>query len=147
VPTVTFDTCIFITFKPLDVPKGFRLTAVVLQELTAGADDHAEVKAWNHVRLLAEKDKTLLVPTAEDWWTAGKILNFLQRRMKSPKSGKIPPLPKEQVHRIIRDVLIAVLAKRANAILVTDNLADFALIHRFCTVRLVSGDDFFGVPS
>jgi 16S rRNA U1498 N3-methylase RsmE len=78
-PINTFDTCIFIKYQPSDLPKGFRLTAVVLQELTAGADDDKEVKYWNEVRRAREKDETLLVPNGEDWWMAGKVLNSLQR--------------------------------------------------------------------
>ncbi len=78
-PLNTFDTCIFITYQPSYLPKGFRLTAVVLQELTAGANDDKEVKYWNEVRRAREKDETLLVPNGEDWWIAGKVLNSLQR--------------------------------------------------------------------
>jgi hypothetical protein len=54
-PITTFDTCIFITYQPSYLPQGFRLTAVVLQELTAGADDDKEVKYWNDVRRAREK--------------------------------------------------------------------------------------------
>ncbi len=43
------------------------MTAVVLQELTAGAEDDKEVKYWNDVRRAREKDGTLLVPNGEDW--------------------------------------------------------------------------------
>lgn len=49
-PIITFDTCIFITYQPSYLPKGFRMTAVVLQELTVGANDNTEVKYWNEVR-------------------------------------------------------------------------------------------------
>lgn len=73
-PVITFDSCIFITYQPSYLPKGFRLTAVVLQELTAGADDDKEVKYWNDVRRAREKDETLIVPNGEDWWEKFLIL-------------------------------------------------------------------------
>lgn len=140
----TFDSCIFITYQPSNLPKGFRLTAVVLQELTAGANDDTEVKYWNSVRQAREQDGTLLVPTGEDWWMAGKVLNSLLRGLKSESQGKTPKLPAAEKQRIIRDVLIARLAKRANALLITDNIADFEKIKRFCNVRTQTGKDFFG---
>lgn len=142
----TFDSCIFITYQPSNLPKGFRLTAVVLQELTAGANDDTEVKYWNAVRRAREQDETLLVPNGEDWWMAGKVLNSLLRGLKSKSQGKTPKLPAAEKQRIIRDVLIARLAKRSNALLVTDNISDFEKIKRFCNVRIQTGKDFFGNP-
>lgn len=141
---VTFDTCIFITHGPLSkLPKGFRLSAVVLQELTAGADDASELQFWENTGKALEKEGKLLVPSAEDWWLAGKILNSLQRRNKSPKTGKIPKLTAEETHRIIRDVLIARSAKAANALLVTNNLDDFMKIKSYCDIRVIGGTDYF----
>jgi predicted nucleic acid-binding protein len=140
---ITFDTCIFITYQPSYLPKGFRLTAVVLQELTAGANDDKEVKYWNEVRRAREKDGTLLVPNDEDWWLAGKVLNSLQRALRGSNQGKIPKSDPATIQRITRDVLIARTAKRAGAMLVTDNTKDFELIKNFCNVKTISGKDFF----
>ncbi len=139
---ITFDTCIFITYQPLYLPKGFRLTAVVLQELTAGANDDKEVKYWNEVRRARKKDGTLLVPNDEDWWLAGKVLNSLQRALRGSNQGKIPKSDSVTIQRITRDVLIARTAKRAGAILVTDNTKDFELIKNFCNVKAISGKEF-----
>lgn len=91
-PIVTFDTCIFITYQPSYLPKGFRLTAVVLQELTAGADDDKEVKYWNDVRRAREKDETLIVPNDEDWWMAGKVLILCKEPYAAAIRGKYPNL-------------------------------------------------------
>lgn len=143
-PIITFDTCIFITYQPSYLPKGFRLTAVVLQELTVGANDNTEVKYWNEVRKAREKDETLLVPNGEDWFIAGKVLNSLLRGLKSENAGKTPKLSTDEIQRITRDVLIARTAKRENALLVTDNIADFEKIKKFCNVKTISGKDFFG---
>lgn len=143
-PIITFDTCIFIKYQPSYLPKGFRMTAVVLQELTVGANDNTEVKYWNEVRKAREKDGTLIVPNAEDWYIAGKVLNSLLRGLKSENAGKTPKLSADEIQRITRDVLIARTAKRENALLVTDNIADFEKIKKFCNVKTISGKDFFG---
>jgi predicted nucleic acid-binding protein len=144
-PLITFDTCIFITWKPTKLPKGFRLSAVVLQELVAGANDNKEVKYWNDVRRAREEEKpktTLLVPTGEDWWFVGKVLNSLQRGLKS-KNGNIPKSNALTIQRITRDVLIARTSKREGATLITDNTKDFDLIKNFCNVKTIEGKDFF----
>ena len=65
-PIITFDTSNFIAYKPTDIPAGFRMSDVVLQELTAGAVDNSEVQRWNAARIAHEKASTLLVPTGED---------------------------------------------------------------------------------
>ncbi len=41
-PKITFDTSIFIAYKPATFPAGFVLSAVVIQELAAGATDKSE---------------------------------------------------------------------------------------------------------
>lgn len=115
-PRVTFDTSIFIAHKPAKLPAGFLMSVVVLQELTAGAVDKSEVQRWDASRLAHEKSGTLLVPTGEDWWLAGKVLNSLLRGLKSRAHGKTPRLPKLEQQRIIRDVLIARTAHRAGAV-------------------------------
>ena len=143
-PLATFDTSIFIAYKPARLPAGFRMSAVVIQELTAGAADDSEVRRWDAAWRAHAKEGTLLVPTAEDWWLAGKALNSLLRGLKSRRSGLTPRLPASEKQRIIRDVLIARSARAAGALLVTDNVKDFELIKRFCRVRTVTGALFFG---
>ncbi len=65
------------------------MTAIVLEELTAGSSDDSEVRRWQQVRKDREKDGTLFTPNSEDWWMAGKILNSLRRGLKSTNKGKI----------------------------------------------------------
>ena len=120
------------------------MSAVVVMELTAGARDDEGVKNWERYRKLAEKEERLLVPTGEDWWLAGKVLNSLQRGRRSRRAGRIPPMQAAEVQRITRDVLIARTVRREGALLVTQNLADFEQIRRFCAVRVRSGRDYFG---
>ncbi len=142
---VTFDTCIFIRYRLfMGRPKGFRMTAVVLHELTVGAEDIHEIRRIEAQRRDYERDGILLVPNGEDWFLAGKVLNSLQRGRKSANKGKTPKLSSEESRRIMRDVLIARTARRENALLVTDNVTDFETIRAFCKVRMVTGHEFFG---
>lgn len=142
-PKVTYDTSVFIAYKPAELPAGFLMSAVVIQELTAGATDKSEIQRWDASRRAHEKEGTLLVPTGEDWWLAGKVLNSLLRGLKSKRSGLTPRLPAAEKQRIIRDVLIARTARRASALLVTDNVRDFRMIGRFCAVRTITGSRYF----
>ena len=70
-------------------------------------------------------------------------LNSLLRGLKSRRSGLTPKLPATEKQRIIRDVLIARTARRAGALLITDNVKDFKLIARFCAVRTMTGKRYF----
>ncbi len=142
-PNVVYDTSSFISHRPTSFPAGFLMSAVVIQELTAGAGDKSEVQYWERAWQAHDKAGTLLVPTGADWWFSGKVLNSLLRGLKSRAGGRTPKLAPQEKQRIIRDVLIARTVRRAGALLVTDNVKDFALIRRFCAVRFKSGEDFF----
>ncbi len=78
-PVITYDTSVFIAYKPAALPADFRMSAVVVQELTAGAVDKSEVQRWQAAMRAHEQEGTLLVPTGEDWRLAGKVLNYLLR--------------------------------------------------------------------
>ena len=142
---VTFDTNIFISRKSAQLPENFYMSVVVLQELVAGSQDEAELKNLTVARRGYEKSEKLLVPTAEDWWLVGKVIYSLQKGLKSQRSGLTPKMSADQKYRITHDVLIARSAKRAGVTVVSDNIRDFETIQRFCNVRLVSGDEYFGL--
>lgn len=140
---ITFDTNVLIKFHDEDYPRSYFMSAVVLQELTAGASDAAEVRAWDAYRKRYEAEGRLLVPNGEDWWMAGKILNSLHRGLKSRRAGRTGAISKEEQQRILRDVLIARTAKRANATVVTENVRDFRKIRRFCDVSVATPAEYF----
>jgi len=119
------------------------MSVVVLQELIAGAADNTVVKKYEAAGRKYKQEGNLLVPTADDWVMAGRILNALLRGNKSKHRGQTPRLPDHEKQRIIRDVLIARSVKRIGATLVTNNLKDFKEIHRFCSLRIKSGNEFF----
>lgn len=143
-PLVTYDSSVLIAYRPVNFPLGFRKSAVVLQEMTAGSGDKSELKLWKASLRKHIAAGTLLIPTAEDWFLAGKVLYALLQGLKAHAGGQTPRLPAEEKQRLIRDVLIARTAKRAGALLVTNNLKDFARIKRFCAVRIISGAIYFG---
>ncbi len=136
-----FDTNIYITYQEKAFEKIRQMSAVVLQEMTVGSLDNAELKEWEASRKYLENENLLIVPNGEDWFLAGKVLNSLMRGIKS--KGKAKKISFDEAQRIIRDVLIARTVKRENARLVTDNIKDFETIKRFCNIRLISGKDYF----
>ena len=142
-PLVTFDSSIFISRQIEILKTGFVLSAVVVQEMTAGAADRSNLKKRELAWRIYEKANRLLVPTGEDWYEAGKILNSLLRGLKSQAKGLTPKLHPDDKQRMIRDALLARTAMQAGVLVVTENLKDFARIQRFCRVKVVSGDDFF----
>lgn len=140
---VTYDANICISYKQQSFPHGFYLSAVVLQELVAGAGDSSAIKEFDRLRQEYRKADKLLVPNEEDWWHAGLVLNALQRGRRSKKTGKIPKISVAERYRIINDVLIARTAKRAGVTVVTDNVSDFEKIRNFCDVKVISGSEYF----
>lgn len=143
-PKLIFDTSVIISYQPSRKFPNVYLSAVVLQELVAGAVDSSTVKALDATRREHEKEGRLVIPDSEDWFLAGKILNSLLRGLKSKSAGLTPKLHPHEKQRIIRDVLIARSAHRIGALVVTDNINDFIRIRRFCKVSLQSGKEFFG---
>src|SRR5205085_1429501 len=98
---------VWISRKPDRMPVSLLMSAVVVQEMTAGATDRANLKKWETAWRVFEKEGKLLAPTGEDWYLAGKILNSLLRGLKSQSKGLTPKLHPDDKQRIIRDVLIA----------------------------------------
>lgn len=78
-PRVVYDTSVFIAYKPASFPAGFFMSAIVIQELAAGAKDKSDLQELDGLRRDYETQGRLLVPTGEDWWLAGKVLNSLLR--------------------------------------------------------------------
>jgi predicted nucleic acid-binding protein len=140
---VTFDTNVFIKQKPVALPTGFFLSAIVIQELTAGALDVTRIKELDRLRSQFEKEGRLLVPNGEDWWQAGKILNSLSRGLKSRSASTAQKISSGEQQRIIRDVLIARTAKREGVAVVTFNIGDFQKISRYCKVRIIHPQAYF----
>jgi len=141
---IVFDTNIWISYRPKTLPRSLQMSVVVLQELIAGAPDATAVKKYEAAKKDYEKESKLLVPTADDWVIAGRVLNSLLRGLKSRNKGLTPKLPDSEKQRIVRDVLIARSVKRVSATLVTDNTKDFRQIERFCPLKFQTAKQYFG---
>jgi predicted nucleic acid-binding protein len=141
---VTFDTSVIIAYQVQTVPQQYLWSAVVLAELTASAADDSIRKAHEATRRAYEQQGKLIVPTAEDWLLASRILFWLTQSRKKRAGGKAPPLKPSASQRMMMDALIAVSARRVGATVVTDDYDDFKAIQYYCQVRLRRGSDYFG---
>ena len=103
---------------------------------------NARVRQLELLGKTAHKDGRLLVPTGDDWFYTGKVLNALLRGVRSRRDTRSHAIDKGEQQRLVRDVLIARSARRANAPVVTYNVGDFEKIRRFCDVRIMSPEDF-----
>lgn len=140
---IVYDTNVLARQSLERVPQGLLLSAVVIQEITAGAADGGLVRRYNMLRRRYEAAGRLLVPNGEDWWMAGKVLNSLYRGLRSRRDARPAAIPREEQQRLLRDVLIARTAKRVGAMVVTENVADFMKIRRFCDVKVMPAANFF----
>ena len=131
------DTSIYIPFinkgisnPVLDLGPGRSLlfmSAVVLEELYAGAQDPASIKLLDKLYDVFVSANRLTVPDGRDWQKAGKIIAQLER--KYGFEGKF-------LARITHDILIALCARRIGATVVTNNTKDFLRIREFVDYKL-----------
>jgi predicted nucleic acid-binding protein len=138
---VLFDTSVVHAYRLTDL--GQWVSAVVIQELVAGAVDKQEIQGLRTVMAARLKSGRLLVPDHEDWFQAGRILNTILRNEKRlAPDKKTPRFSEGKKQSLIRDVLIARTAKRQKLTVVSDN-KDFPLIQRYYEFDWVSGKEFF----
>lgn len=125
------DTSVYIPFLrkgvlPTDVgslsKSTIYLSAVVAQELLAGAGDDVTLQALKRLCKVFIQNHRLITPLQEDWLTCGGVLLKLGRKygFESIKRG-----------RLVNDVLIALSCQRAGSTLLTYNEKDFKMIRHF----------------
>lgn len=96
------------------------LSAVVVQELRAGARTTAAAKALDrHLFTLFEQRGRLLTPSYATWKQAGEVL----ARLASVRSSPVAP-------SFVNDVLLALTCRETGVVLVTENRRDFERIGR-----------------
>jgi predicted nucleic acid-binding protein len=144
--TVLFDTQVLITYKSIIASRAIepdRHSVVVWQELMAGADGGKELKRLESECRQSEKEGRLLIPDREAWMMAGRILyRYLSDLSRQSPSRLRPALDQAEKQSIIRDVLIAVSAKKAGVTVVSDN-KDFPTIQRYYDFKWISGREYF----
>ena len=141
----TYDTSVCIsrnlTFQKM--PTNFLLSAVVMMELMAGAPDEARRRLYWEVFRVYQRDNLIIVPTADDWIFAARVLYLLSDARRRLHKGTLKRLPPGASQRLALDVLIAVSARRSKAQVVTENWADFKAIQRYCNTAIVKAAQFF----
>ena len=145
-PYFTYDTSVCISRKLTnfdEMPRDFRMSAVVLMELIAGARDESRRKFHEGTFRQYQTSNLLIVPNENDWLVAAKILFLLTHARKRTHRGKLQKLPPGASQRLALDVLIAVSARRWKAQVVTENWTDFKAIQRYCNATIVKAAQFF----
>ena len=136
---IIFDTSIYIPFinkgipYPIGVPPIDRgkqmifMSAVVIEELYAGAFDTKSIKLLDRLYLTFEGLNRLIIPEAVDWQKTGKII---------AKIGRKYGYESIFLSKITNDVLISVSARRIGATVITNNIKDFLRIKEFVDFKL-----------
>lgn len=140
---LTFDTSFIISYRLSALPDNFYLSAVVITEITAGANSDKVRKQFEAIRRDHERDGTLIVPMSEDWLLASRVLYWLAQGRKREAGGKAPPLRSGAAQRMLCDALIAISAARAGVTVVTVDWDDFKAIQYYHRkVKLMRASDF-----
>jgi hypothetical protein len=86
---VTCDTSTIISRKLSDMPDNFLYSSVVLMELMASAKDDSKRRVYERAHRDYQKDRSLIVPDADDWLMASKVLYWLAqgRRRSATRRG------------------------------------------------------------
>ena|ERR1700678_2945118 len=110
-----------LSFGAMSTDAPLWLSAVVLEELYAGAN----ARAFDAVRDLESEFKAgdkILVPNADDWAQAGRLLARLAAKYGHEEIGR---------GRLTNDALIAMSAGRMGIVVVTTNAKDFRRLAEF----------------
>jgi predicted nucleic acid-binding protein len=131
-----FDTSIYVTamrrtgdwvrlLQRLSVGGSLWLSAVVLEELYAGAGERSKSLVELLERDFAREDR-ILVPNLEDWTQTGEVLNRLALKYDYEQIGR---------GRLTNDALIAISAGRVGIRVLTANAKDFRRLAEFRTFQ------------
>ena len=135
---VVFDTNVYVAairegvsgpaFSRLEeaAPRTF-LAAVVSAELRAGALDEAGRRVVLELVNRFDRLGRVVVPTGGSWNDAGDILARIAQRQ---------PGLRTKARTLWNDALIALSARQIGATVVTENLDDFQLLHRYVRFEL-----------
>ena len=142
-PRYLFDTNIVTAHRLAALDKKFQMSAVVLSELMA-ATEPEEYEVYKALWLGGEREGRLVVPVAEDWLPASRVLHLLAQDRKKKAGGKSPRRTPTAKQELVLDVLIAVSAAREGVTVVTND-SDFEAIRYYHKkLKIKSGEEFFG---
>ena len=117
----TYDTSVIISRGMSELPDRFLWSSVVHIELAARAKDESQRKQLDRLFNAYAKDNSLIYPQVEDWQLAGKILYWLTQKRRKTDGGKLVKLRSGISQHMAMDVLLAVSARRWDAMIVVDN--------------------------
>jgi tRNA(fMet)-specific endonuclease VapC len=103
------------------IPRTY-VSAVVVQELYAGALDTVGERLVARFVRQTERTGLVVIPTYRDWSEAGHVLARINRQ---------EPAQRSRLARLVNDVLLAMCARQIGATLYTFNREDFTLIARY----------------
>ena len=98
------------------------MSAVVIEELYAGASDNNTIKLLDRLYGTFEDLGRLIATDALDWKKTGKVI---------AKLGQKYGFEEKFLTKITNDVLIALSARKIGAVVVTNNIGDFLRIKEF----------------
>jgi predicted nucleic acid-binding protein len=104
------------------------LSAVVAQELRAGAHDRAAVTLESNVIAPFERRDRVFAPSYTAWKESGRVL----AELVNPKDWR------SVARSFLNDTLLAMSCREAGVVLVTSNLSDFGRIAAVCEFDFVS---------
>lgn len=114
-----------LTLRQLAVGAPLWLSAVVLEELYAGAGDR-DRPAVERLERDFERAKRIVVPNLSDWTQAGRVLARLAAKYHYEQIGQ---------GRLTNDALIAMSAGRLGIRVITANERDFSRLAEFSTFQ------------
>lgn len=108
---------------------------LVFYELVATSIDDSTLQKYERWRVLANKNKLLINPTASDWWETSKAIRRLYL-MQGEQPTKIKTLR--------NDALIARLAVMHDGFIVTHDIDDFQIIQKVMpNLKIMAAQEFF----
>ena len=110
--------------------------SVIFYELVATSIDEATLQRYERWRVLANKNKLLINPTASDWWETSKAIRRLYLK-QSEQPTKLKTLR--------NDALIARLAMMIHdGFVVTFDIDDFQIIQKVMPrLQVIAAQEFF----
>ncbi len=134
---LVLDTSIYIPFinqgiahPTIEIHQGrplIYMSAVVMEELYAGAFDVPSVKLLDKMHDTFSSMNRLIIPDAMDWQKTGKVVAQL---------GQKYGFEEMFLSRITNDILIAATARKIGAVVVTNNQKDFLRIREYIDFKI-----------
>lgn len=132
-----FDTSVFSDYvaRIEDILVSCLFPSIVFYELVAASIDDSALQKYERWRILTNKSKLLINPTASDWWETSKAIRRLYL------SGNEQPT---KIKTLRNDALIARLAVMNDGFVVTHDVDDFQVIQKVMPrLEIMSAREFF----